>query len=243
MERSRRSKRGQRVLSHAVQDASSGGHLISRRYGERTWLEKVEKAEWPGSESLLMTAIESSSVPLAERTGYNPWLIAVVVSMATFMEVLDTSIANVSLPHIAGSVSATPDEATWVLTSYLVSNAVILPISGWLATVIGRKRFYMTCVALFAISSLLCGLAPNLPLLIIFRVMQGIGGGGLAPSEQAILADTFPPQNAGWRSQSMGSRWSWPRRLGRRSAGGSPTTFPGDGSSSSTCRWESCRCF
>jgi DHA2 family multidrug resistance protein len=144
-----------------------------------------------------MTAIEYSSVPSSERTGYNPWLIAVVVSMATFMEVLDTSIANVSLPHIAGSLSASQDEATWVLTSYLVSNAIILPISGWLATVIGRKRFYMTCVALFAISSLLCGLAPNLTTLIFFRVLQGIGGGGLAPSEQAILTDTFPPRKRG----------------------------------------------
>jgi len=144
-----------------------------------------------------MIAIEYSSAPSAQRAGYNPWLIAVVVSMATFMEVLDTSIANVSLPHIAGSVSATQDEATWVLTSYLVSNAIILPISGWLATVIGRKRFYMTCVALFAASSLLCGLAPNLPLLVFFRVLQGIGGGGLAPSEQAILTDTFPPQKRG----------------------------------------------
>jgi DHA2 family multidrug resistance protein len=125
--------------------------------------------------------------------GYNPWAVALVVTMATFMEVLDTAIANVSLAHIAGSLSASSDEATWVLTSYLVSNAVVLPISGWLATRIGRKRFYLTCVFLFTVSSFLCGLAPNLGLLIFFRVLQGIGGGGLAPSEQAILADTFPP--------------------------------------------------
>ena len=129
--------------------------------------------------------------------GRNPWLVAVVVSMATFMEVLDTSIANVSLQHIAGNLSATQDESTWVLTSYLVSNAIILPISGWLATVIGRKRFYMGCVALFGISSLLCGLAPSLGWLIFFRVMQGLGGGGLAPSEQSILADSFAPQQRG----------------------------------------------
>src|SRR5882724_6347379 len=115
----------------------------------------------------------------------SPWLIAIIVSMATFMEVLDTSIANVSLQHIAGSLAASQAESTWVLTSYLVSNAIILPISGWLARVIGRKRFYMTCVALFGVSSLLCGLAPSLPLLILFRVLQGVGGGGLAPSEQA----------------------------------------------------------
>ncbi len=117
--------------------------------------------------------------------------------MATFMEVLDTSIANVALPHIAGSLSAGQDESTWVLTSYLVSNAVVLPISAWLATRIGRKRFYMLCVALFGISSFLCGIAPSLGMLIFFRVLQGAGGGGLAPSEQAILADTFEPAKRG----------------------------------------------
>ena len=128
---------------------------------------------------------------------FNPWLIAMTVTLATFMEVLDTSIANVSLPHIAGSLSASPEESTWVLTSYLVSNAIILPISAWLSTIIGRKRFYMTCVALFTCSSFLCGLAPSLGMLIFFRVLQGIGGGGLQPSEQAILADTFPPAKRG----------------------------------------------
>jgi MFS transporter, DHA2 family, multidrug resistance protein len=127
----------------------------------------------------------------------NPWLIAIIVSMATFMEVLDTSVANVSLPHIAGNLAATQDESTWVLTSYLVSNAVILPISGWLARVVGRKRFYLLCVALFGVSSLLCGLAPSLGMLVFFRVLQGLGGGGLAPSEQSILADTFTPQQRG----------------------------------------------
>jgi DHA2 family multidrug resistance protein len=113
------------------------------------------------------------------------------------MEVLDTSIANVSLPHIAGNLSVGQDESTWVLTSYLVSNAVVLPVSGWFSDRFGRKRFYMTCVALFTVSSLLCGLAPNLGALILFRVLQGVGGGGLAPSEQAILADTFPPARRG----------------------------------------------
>ncbi len=129
--------------------------------------------------------------------GRNPWVIALVVTLATFMEVLDTSIANVSLPHIAGDLSVTQDESTWVLTSYLVSNAVILPISGWIATKVGRKRFYMSCVTLFTISSFLCGVAPSLGWLIFFRVMQGLGGGGLGPSEQAILADTFPPAKRG----------------------------------------------
>ena len=113
------------------------------------------------------------------------------------MEVLDTSIANVSLPHIAGGLAASVDESTWILTSYLVSNAIVLPMSGWFSSLIGRKRFYMTCVALFTISSFLCGLAPNLGMLIFFRVLQGVGGGGLQPSEQSILADTFPPAKRG----------------------------------------------
>jgi DHA2 family multidrug resistance protein len=129
--------------------------------------------------------------------GHNPWLIAITVSIATFMEVLDTAIANVSLRHIAGDLSAGIDESTWVLTSYLVANAVVLPISGWLGNVMGRKRFYMMCVALFTASSLMCGLAPSLGLLIFFRVLQGVGGGGLAPSEQSILADTFRPEQRG----------------------------------------------
>jgi DHA2 family multidrug resistance protein len=119
------------------------------------------------------------------------------VTLATFMEVLDTSVANVSLPHIAGNLSVTQDESTWVLSCYLVSNAVVLPISGWLATRFGRKRFYMTCVFLFTVSSFLCGIAPNLGALLFFRVLQGLGGGGLGPSEQAILADTFPPEKRG----------------------------------------------
>jgi len=122
----------------------------------------------------------------------NPWLVAVVISIATFMQVLDTSIANVALQYIAGSMAASVDESTWVLTSYLVASAVILPISGWLSGVVGRKRFYMGCVAVFTVSSVLCALAPNLQMLIFFRVLQGVGGGGMAPSEQAMLADTFP---------------------------------------------------
>ncbi len=127
----------------------------------------------------------------------NKWAIALTVTLATFMEVLDTSIANVSLPHIAGSLGASQDEATWVLTSYLVANAVILPASAYLTTFIGRKKFYMICVVLFGVSSMLCGLAPSLPILIFFRVLQGAGGGGLAPSEQSILADTFSAKERG----------------------------------------------
>src|SRR5882672_4339681 len=128
---------------------------------------------------------------------FNPWLIAVVVALAAFMEVLDTSIANVALPHLAGDLGASNDESTWVLTSYLVSNAIVLPISGWLANLFGRKRFFLLCIFLFTLSSLLCGIAPSLPLLILFRVIQGVGGGGLQPMAQAILADTFPPQKRG----------------------------------------------
>jgi len=127
----------------------------------------------------------------------NPWIIAMTVMLATFMEVLDTSVANVALPHIAGSLSSTVDEATWVLTSYLVSNAIVLPLSGWFSSLIGRKRFYMTCVTLFTISSMLCGLAPSLGMLIVFRVLQGIGGGALQPISQAILVESFPRHKQG----------------------------------------------
>lgn len=139
----------------------------------------------------------SDQIHAAWKPKHNPWLIALTVTIATFMEVLDTSIANVALPHIAGSVGASQEEATWVLTSYLVSSAVILPISGWLSDRIGRKRFYMTCVAMFTVCSMLCGFAPTLPILIFARILQGLGGGGLAPSEQAILADTFSIEKRG----------------------------------------------
>src|ERR1700681_3796496 len=131
------------------------------------------------------------------RPSYNPWLIAVVVALAAFMEVLDTSIANVALPYMAGNLGASNDQSTWVLTSYLVSNAIVLPISGWLAGAIGRKRFFIICLSIFTVSSLLCGIAPSLGFLLLFRILQGAGGGGLQPMAQAILADTFPPQQRG----------------------------------------------
>jgi len=127
----------------------------------------------------------------------NPWLIAIAVMSSTFMEVLDTTVVNVSLPHIAGNLSASTDEATWTLTSYLVANAIILPMTGWLAQRFGRKRLLMTSVAGFTISSFLCGLAPSLPLLIIFRIIQGACGGGLQPLSQAILLEAFPPEKRG----------------------------------------------
>jgi DHA2 family multidrug resistance protein len=127
----------------------------------------------------------------------NPWVTAVVATLAPFMEVLDTSIANVALPHIAGSMGASVQDSTWVLTSYLVSNAIVLTISAWCSSVLGRRNFYMLCVALFTGSSFLCGLAPNLGALVVLRLLQGLGGGGLQPSTQAILVDTFPPRKRG----------------------------------------------
>jgi MFS transporter, DHA2 family, multidrug resistance protein len=131
------------------------------------------------------------------RPAANPWLIAFVVAMAAFMEFLDTSIANVALPYMAGNLGASNDESTWILTSYLASNAIVLPLSGWFAGFFGRKRFFMICLALFTLSSLLCGIAPSLGAIILFRMLQGAGGGGLQPMAQAILADSFPPQLRG----------------------------------------------
>src|SRR5271157_6600687 len=125
------------------------------------------------------------------------WLVAIAVMSSAVMEVLDTSVVNVSLPHIAGSLSATVDEATWVLTSYLVANAIILPITGWLANYFGRKRLLLTVVTGFTVSSLLCGIAPNLPALIFFRVLQGTTGGGLQPLSQAVLLEEFPSEERG----------------------------------------------
>src|SRR5271154_6244412 len=147
-----------------------------------------------------MSAASSATLTQADhdwKPKTNPWLIAFVVSLAAFMEVLDTSIANVALPHIAGNLGASQDQSTWVLTSYLVSNAIVLPISGWLVSVFGRKRFFMTCIVIFTISSLACGIAPSLGILLVARVVQGGGGGGLQPMAQAILADTFPPRLRG----------------------------------------------
>src|SRR5437899_8983759 len=132
-----------------------------------------------------------------EKPPVNPWFIAVTVTLATFMELLDTSIANVALPHIGGGLGRSFDEVTWILTTYLVANAVILPMSAWLSRVFGRKRYYLGCVALFTVTSFMCGVAPSLGALIFFRVLQGIGGGGLAPVEQAILVDTFPKEKLG----------------------------------------------
>jgi DHA2 family multidrug resistance protein len=127
----------------------------------------------------------------------NPWLIAMTVALAAFMEVLDTSIANVALPHIAGTLGASTDEGTWVLTSYLVSNAIVLPLGGWASSLMGRRNFFVFCIVVFTVASFLCGAAPTLPLLLVFRVIQGAGGGGMQPMAQAIMADSFEPQKRG----------------------------------------------
>ncbi|MDR3569575.1 MAG: DHA2 family efflux MFS transporter permease subunit [Syntrophobacteraceae bacterium] len=142
----------------------------------------------------------NNNPPVAEmqwRPSFNPWLIAISVMMATFMEVLDTSIANVALPHIAGNLSATTDEATWVLTSYLVSNAIVLPATGWIGIRFGRKRFLLTCIALFSAASAVCGAAPSLAALIVARILQGAAGGALQPISQSILLESFPPAKRG----------------------------------------------
>src|SRR6201995_3335843 len=127
----------------------------------------------------------------------NPWLIAGTVALAAFMEVLDTSIANVALPHIAGDLGASTDQGTWVLTSYLVSNAIILPVGAWASSVIGRKNFFLLCITIFTAASFLCGIAPTLPILLLARVLQGVGGGGLQPMAQAIMADSFEEKKRG----------------------------------------------
>jgi MFS transporter, DHA2 family, multidrug resistance protein len=142
--------------------------------------------------------VNSDSRPL------NPWVVAGTVVVATFMEVLDTSVANVALPHIAGNLSATVDESTWVLTSYLVANAIVLPLSGWFSSLMGRKRFYLLCVTLFTLSSMLCGMAPTLGTLILFRILQGLGGGAMQPLAQAILVESFPRHKQGVAMAAFG---------------------------------------
>jgi DHA2 family multidrug resistance protein len=148
-------------------------------------------------QSLADIAPQFDNERLPEAKAFNPWIVAIVVTIGTFMEVLDTSIANVALPHIAGGLSASLDEGAWVLTSYLVANAVVLPISGWFSSILGRKNYYLLSVLLFTVFSAACGLAPTLGMLVLFRVGQGLAGGGLQPSVQAILADSFSPQKRG----------------------------------------------
>src|SRR6185437_10405554 len=151
----------------------------------------------PVEESLAEIAVPFDNERLPQTKVFNPWIVAMVVTIGTFMEVLDTSIANVALPHISGSLSASQDEGAWVLTSYLVANAIILPISGWLSSILGRKNFYLISVFFFTVFSAACGMAPTLAVLILFRVAQGLAGGGLQPSVQAILADSFSAEKRG----------------------------------------------
>src|SRR5271165_6556292 len=134
----------------------------------------------------------------------SPWIVTIAVMLGTFMEILDTTVVNVSIPHIAGNMGATVDEGTWVVTSYLVSNAVILPMAGWLANRFGRRRILLTCVAGFTLTSLLCGMATTLPELILFRVLQGLSGGGLQPLSQSVLLETFPPKKHGTAMAAFG---------------------------------------
>jgi len=141
--------------------------------------------------------IETDAPAAAGGTGVNPWLIAILVALASFMEVLDTTIANVALPYIAGGMGVSEDEASWVVTTYLVANAIILTASSYLARMLGRKTFFLICLGLFTLSSLLSGFAPNLNALLLFRIMQGVGGGGMVPVAQSILADLFPPAKRG----------------------------------------------
>src|SRR6202044_2541404 len=142
-------------------------------------------------------AIEANDVSAPGIAVANPWLIAIVVALASFMEVLDTTIANVALPYIAGGMGVSEDEASWVVTTYLVSNAIVLTASSFLARMLGRKTFFLICLGLFTLSSILCGIAPNLNALLLFRVLQGFGGGGMVPVAQSILADAFPPAKRG----------------------------------------------
>jgi DHA2 family multidrug resistance protein len=143
----------------------------------------------------------SGSAPPPKDTEWrpkaNPWLIALAVTLAAFMEILDTTIVNVALPHIAGALAASNDEATWTLTSYLVANGIVLPLSGWFGRMLGRKRYFLICLGMFTVCSFLCGIADSLPELIIFRLLQGFFGGGLQPNQQSIILDTFPPAKRG----------------------------------------------
>src|SRR3984957_10120844 len=141
--------------------------------------------------------IEMDGTAAAGGAAVNPWLIALVVALASFMEVLDTTIANVALPYIAGGMGVSEDEASWVVTTYLVSNAIILTASSFLARKLGRKTFFLISLGLFTVSSILCGVAPNLNALLLFRILQGLGGGGMVPVAQSILADAFPPAKRG----------------------------------------------
>ena len=180
------------------------------------------------------TATAPPDLSAEVTAGVNPWLIAAAVMLATFMEVLDTAIASVALPYIAGSLSATTDEATWVLTSYLVANAIVLPASNWCSLKFGRKRFLMSCVAIFTVASFACGAAPTLAFILVARIVQGAGGGALQPLSQAIMLESFPPRKRGAAMALFGFGVVVAPVLGPPSAAGSQTHTPGDTPSTST---------
>jgi MFS family permease len=176
------------------------------------------------------------------RHAINPWIVTAAVMLATLMEILDTTVVNVAVPHIAGNMGATVEEGTWVVTSYLVSSAIILPKSEWLANRFGRRRILLTCVAGFTLTSLLCGMATSMDALIFFRILQGLTRGGLQPLAQAALLETFPPKQHGSAMAAFGLGIILAPILGPCSAAGSPTTTPGAGFSISTFPWVSSRC-
>jgi MFS transporter, DHA2 family, multidrug resistance protein len=170
-------------------------------------------------------------VTAAATEAANPWLIAIVVALAAFMEVLDTTIANVALNYIAGGLGVSEDEASWVVTTYLVANAITVTATGYLANRFGRKTFFLVCLGLFTVSSVLCGLAWNLQALLVFRLLQGFGGGGMVPVAQSLSRIPFRRQSAVRLSRCLVLRWWWPRSSGRPLAAGSPTMLPGSGAS------------
>jgi len=174
--------------------------------------------------------------PSANDTSVNPWVIAILVALASFMEVLDTTIANVALPYIAGGMGVSEDEASWVVTTYLVSNAIILTASSFLARKFGRKTFFLICLGIFTLSSLLCGFAPNLNALLLCRMLQGFGGGGMVPVAQSILADAFPPTKRGQAFAVFGVAVVVAPVVGPTLGGCCPTMSRGNGAFSPTCR-------
>ena len=187
--------------------------------------------------TLSSTPQESDVAQVEWKPSANPWMIAVSVMIATFMVVLDSSVANVALPHIAGNLSASTDESTWVLTSYLVSNAIMLPAAGWITRRIGRKRLFMISIMVFTGASLLCGIAINLPMLILARILQGFGGGGMQPLAQSILLESFPPRQHGTAMAVYGAGIVVAPVIGPTLGDGLPTAIPGAGSFTSIYRW------
>ena len=183
-----------------------------------------------------MSAVALSPTAVS-RPAINPWFVAVAVVIPTFMEVLDTTIANVALRYIAGGLSAAVIDSEWVLTSYLAANATILPISGWISARLGRRNYFLLSIAVFTIASGLCGMATSLGQIILFRVIQGLAGGGLQPSSQGVLLDTFPPEKQGAAQTMFGVAALWRRSSARRWVAISQSSTTGAGSSTSTCQW------